>query len=181
MAPMTERALARRARWHYELGRARWAGRILLLVLPLLIVARLIDRPTPLVLGLGAVLATTGFAFATLHDRYARAVRTGVLAALPAFLIPILVRSLHLLPLGAAVDPCIPASFVSGVAAGWVVSRRALEEEHRLAFWALAVATTAVTGSLGCSVAGGSGVLGMIAGVLAGSAPVVLRAASQRV
>ena len=76
--------------------------------------------------------------------------------------------------------PCVPASFLSGVAAGWVVSRRAAEEARRLAFWTVAVFATALTGSLGCTVAGGSGVVGLMAGVVAGSAPVLLRTAMQR-
>src|SRR5215467_1188059 len=178
MAPMTEGALVRRSRWMYELGRARWASRILLVLLPLLVAARLIGRPAVLVVVLGGILVTLGFAVSMLHDRYARAVRIGVLAGIPAFLLPLLIRSLDLLPLGeiagTIVDPCVPASFLSGVAAGWVVSRRAIDEEYQRSFWAVAVATTALTASMGCSVAGGGGVLGMIGGVIAGSAPVVL-------
>jgi hypothetical protein len=184
MAPMTEGALLRRSRWMYELGRARWASRLLLVLLPLLLVARLIGRPAVLILALGGILATAGFGLSMLHDRYARAVRIGVLAGVPAFLLPLLIRSLDLMPLGAIAgtigDPCVPAAFLSGVAAGWMVSRRAADEDHLLLFWAVAVATTALTGSLGCSVAGGGGVVGMIAGVLAGSAPVVVRSATQR-
>jgi hypothetical protein len=89
-------------------------------------------------------------------------------------------RALHVLPVSAGVDPCIPASFLSGILAGWLVSRRASEETKRLSFWIAAVLATALTGTLGCSVAGGSGVVGLMAGVVAGSAPVLLRAAMQR-
>ena len=184
MAPMTEGALARRSRWMYELGRARWASRILLVLLPLLVVARLIGRPPFLVLALGGILVVAGFGLSMLHDRYARAVRIGALAGIPAFLLPLLIRSFDLIPLGAiagtAIDPCVPASFLSGVAAGWIVSRRAVDEDHLLSSWAVAVATTALTGTLGCSVAGGGGVVGMIAGVVAGAAPVALSLATQR-
>ena len=180
MAPMTDDALIRRGRWMYELGRARWASRSLLLVLPLLVVAWLVGRPGTLILALGGMLAATAFGFAMAHDRYARAVRIGVLGGLPALLIPVLARALHLVPLGGGVDPCVPASFLSGVAAGWVVSRRAAEEARRLSFWTVAVLATALTGSLGCTVAGGSGVVGLMAGVVAGSAPVLLRTAMQR-
>ena len=180
MAPITEQALARRGRWAYELGRARWASRMLLVVLPLLAAALLVGRPAPLVVGLGGLLGATAFALAMAHDRYARAVRTGVLAGLPTLLIPVLMQALHLLPVEAGVDPCIPASFLSGILAGWVVSRRASAETQRLSFWIAAVLATALTGTLGCSVAGGSGVVGLMAGVVAGSAPALLRAAMQR-
>ena len=121
------------------------------------------------------------FGLAMLHDRYARAVRIGVLAGLPAFALPLLVRSLGLVGLGeASLDPCLPASFLSGVLAGVVVSVRAVDEKYHLSFWLAAVATTAVTGTLGCSVAGSAGVMGLMAGVVAGTAPVVLRTALRR-
>jgi hypothetical protein len=164
----------------YELGRARWASRILLVVLPLLVAALVVGRPAPLVAGLGGLLGATAFVLAMVHDRYARAVRTGVLAALPTLLIPVLMRALHVLPVGAGLDPCIPASFLSGIVAGWVVSRRVSEETKGLSFWTAAVLVTALTGTLGCSVAGGSGVVGLMAGVVAGSAPVLLRVAMHR-
>jgi len=180
MAQITEQALARRARWEYELGRATWASRTLLVVLPLLVAALLVGRPASLVAGLGGLLGATAFALAMIHDRYARAVRTGVLAGLPTLLIPLLMRALHLFPVDAGLDPCVPASFLSGIVAGWLVSRRATEETSRLSFWTAAVLATALTGTLGCSVAGGSGVLGLMAGVVAGSVPVLLRAAIRR-
>jgi len=153
---------------------------MLLVVLPLLVAALLFGRPAPLVATLGGLLAASAFGLAMVHDRYARAVRTGVLAGLPTLLIPLLIRVLHVLPVGGGVDPCIPASFLSGIVAGWVVSSRATEETKRLSFWIAAVLATALTGTLGCSVAGGSGVVGLMAGVVAGSAPVLLRAALQR-
>ena len=180
MATTSERALARRGRWMYELGRARWASRVLIVVVLLLILARIIGRPMPLVIALGGLLGVGGFAAAMLHERYARAFRIGVIAGIPAFLLPLLVRALHLVPPAVGVDPCVPASFLSGILAGWAISRLSLDEQHRLAFWTVAIVTTALTGSLGCSVAGGGGVLGMIAGVVTGSAPVVLRSATQR-
>ena len=180
MAMTTDTALARRARWLYELGRARSSSRVLALVLPLLLLARLIGRPTSVVLVIGGLLAISSFLLAMLHDRYARAVITGILAGLPAFLLPLLIRALHVLPLETGLDPCVPASAIAGVVAGWVVSRRAADESRQLPFWVAAIATTALTGSLGCSVAGGGGVVGLMAGVLAGSAPVFLRGGLRR-
>jgi hypothetical protein len=181
MAPLTELALQRRGRWLYELGRARLAARILLLILPLGIAAELIGRPRELVFGLGGALAVLAFGLAMRHDRYARAARIGILAGLPAFALPLLIRSLGIVRLGeAALDPCLPASFLSGVLAGVVVSMRAVDEKQHLSFWLAAVATTALTGTLGCSVAGSAGVLGLMAGVVAGTTPVVLRTALRR-
>ena len=175
MARLTESQLEHRGRLLYELGRARWALRTLLLVAPLLIAAGLIGRPVGLVLALGVPLCLLSLGLAFAHARYARAVLVGVLAGLPAFVLPLLLRSVGIVRLGAAeLDPCLPASFVSGVIAGALVSSRAADEDHRLAFWLAAIGVTALTGTLGCSVAGGAGVLGLMAGVVAGSAPVVL-------
>ena len=180
MAMTTDTALARRARWLYELGRARSASRILSLVLPLLLLARLIGRPTSVVLGIGGLLVISSFLLAMIHDRYARAVLTGALAGLPAFLLPLLIRALPVLPLETGLDPCVPASALAGVIAGWVVARMAVDQARQLPFWVAAITTTALTGSLGCSVAGGGGVVGLIAGVLAGSAPMILRGGLRR-
>ena len=123
MAPMTEPQLERRGRWAYELGRAAWASHVLVLILPLLLVARLIGRPPALVFTLGGVIVAAAFGLAMLHDRYARAVLAGLLAGLPAFALPVILRSLGILRLGAAdLDPCLPASFVAGILAGAFVS-----------------------------------------------------------
>ena len=176
MARLTESQREHRGRWMYELGRARWASRTLLWVLPLLLVALVIGRPVALVLGLGAALCVLSPALAMVHARYARAVLVGIVAGLPAFVLPLLLRSLGIVRLGSAtLDPCLPASFVSGILAGALVSARALDEEHRVTFWMVAVFVTALTGTLGCSVAGSAGVLGLMAGVATGTAPVVLR------
>ena len=181
MAPMTELQLERRGRWAYELGRAAWASHALLLVLPLLLIARLIGRPAALVFGLGGVIVVVAFTLAILHDRYARAVLAGVLAGLPAFALPVVLRSLGIVRLGAtALDPCLPASFVSGVLAGAFVSARAVDEEHRLSYWLAAAVMAALTGTLGCSVVGGAGVLGLVAGLAAGTAPSIFRGGIRR-
>jgi hypothetical protein len=178
---MTDSQIARRGRWTYELGRATLASHILFLLLPLLLAAQVLGRPTVLVLGLGGTLAGVAFALAVVHDRYARAVLAGVLAGLPAFVLPQLTRSIGIIQLGAAaLDPCLPAAFVSGVLAGTLVSVRAVDEKRHLSFWLAAVAAAAPIGTLGCSVAGSVGVLGLMAGVVVGTAPVALREESRR-
>lgn len=181
MVPMTEPQLERRGRWAYELGRAAWASHVLLLVLPLLLVAHLIGRPPALVFTLGGAIAVAAFTLAMLHDRYARAVLAGLLAGLPAFALPVILRSLGILRLGPAdLDPCLPASFVSGILAGAFVSTRAVDEKHRRTYWLAAAAMAAAIGTLGCSVVGGAGVLGLLAGLAAGTAPAVVRGTLRR-
>jgi len=175
MAPMTEARLERRARRAYELGRAAWASHALVFVLPLLVVARLIGRPPELVFGLGGVAATVAFGAAMLHRRYARAVLAGVLA------LPVIIRSLGIVPLGPlALDPCIPASVVSGILAGAYLAARTVEESYRLSYWLVAALVAAPLGTLGCSVVGGAGVLGLVAGLAVGTLPLVLRTGLRR-
>jgi hypothetical protein len=181
MAPMSDAHLQARGRWMYEVGRARWASHVLAFVLPLLLLAEVIGRPTVLVVALGAPLSVLAFGLAMVHERYARAVLAGVLAGLPALLVPLSMRCVGVVRVaGAAIDPCLPASFVSGVLAGVFVSLRALDEKPRLFFWLAAVGVTALTGTLGCIVAGSAGVLGLMAGVVVGTAPVVLRTELRR-
>lgn len=181
MATMTEFDLKRRGRRMYEVGRALRASHVLLFVLPLVLVARLIGRPTVLVIGLGGALSLLAFALATAHDRYARAVFAGVLAGLPALLLPLVARGVGIVRLdGIAMDPCLPATFIAGILAGALISARAVDEKHYLSFWLAAVGVAALSGTLGCSVAGGSGVFGLIGGVLVGTVPVVARAEMRR-
>src|SRR5262249_53769493 len=139
MVPMTEARLERRARWAYELGRAAWASHALLLVLPLLLVARLIGRPSGLVFILGGAVAALGFGGAMVHRRYSRAVLAGVLASLPAFALPVIIRSLGIVRLGPmTLDPCIPASIVAGILAGAYLAARTVAEKHRPSYWLVA-------------------------------------------
>ena len=181
MAPMTEARLERRARRAYELGRAAWASQALVFVLPLLVAARLIGRPPELVFGLGGAAATVAFGAAMLHRRYARAVLAGVLAGLPAFALPVIIRSLGIVPLGPlTLDPCIPASVVSGILAGAYLAARTVEEKDRLSYWLVAALVAAPLGTLGCSVVGGAGVLGLVAGLAVGTLPLVLRTGLRR-
>jgi hypothetical protein len=181
MAPMTDAQIERRARWTYELGRIRWASHVLLFALPLLVVARLIHRPLPLILGIGGALCALSLVLAVVHERYRRAILAGILAGVPALILPFAAQSLGMVQVGPAVfDPCIPACFISGVLAGAFVAGRAAGESRSPSFWFAALAVTALTGALGCSVAGSAGVLGLVAGVAVGATPVLLRTELRR-
>ena len=181
MVPMTEARLERRARWAYELGRAAWASHALLLVLPLLLVARWVGRPSGLVFILGGAVATIAFGGAMVHHRYSRAVLAGVLASLPAFALPVIIRSLGIVRLGPmTLDPCIPASIAAGILAGAYLAARTVAEKHRPSYWLVAALVAAPLGTLGCSVVGGAGVIGLVAGLAVGTLPLVLRTEMRR-
>lgn len=175
---MESTELERRLRVRYELGRALWASRTLLLVLPLLLAAWRLGRPLPLLClaGGGLTLLTCGLAF--IHLRYGRAALLGLAAGLPALLLPALLQLAgDLCIAGRCFDPCVPSCVLAGAAAGALVASRSAGEGWL--FWAAALATTALLGVLGCSIAGAAGVLGLAAGVAAGALPVLARPESR--
>jgi hypothetical protein len=180
MAP-TEADLERRMRAVVELGRLAWASRMLLLILPLLFVARWIGRPASLLWPVGGALTFLACGLAFVHLRYQRAAVAGIAAGLPALLLPWVFQFAGEICLGGkCLDPCVPSCLVAGAIAGGLVALRAVREERHWSFWLAALAVTALLGTLGCSVAGGAGVVGLFAGVVAGSAPVLVRAELRR-
>jgi hypothetical protein len=167
--------LERRTRLHYELGRALWAARPLLLVVPLLFAAWGLGRPPFLLWPCGAALALLACGPGFVRSRYQRASLLGLAAGLPALLLPALL-SREICFAGRCFDACLPVCVLAGAAAGAFVASRA-SSQGRL-FWATALATTALMGLLGCSVAGAAGVLGLVAGVAAGALPALLESRS---
>jgi hypothetical protein len=81
---------------------------------------------------------------------------------------------------GSCFDLCIPACLVTGALAGVLSAFRAAKEERHWSFWLAALVAAGLTGALGCSVAGKGGILGLVAGLVAGTAPVLVRAELRR-
>ncbi len=108
-----------------------------------------------------------------------RGLHRGVLPGVVAGTIPLvaaLVSSLgHGCASGHCSTLCVPACTVGGVAAGalvsWIIARRNL---GGLA-WLGAGATAMLTGAMGCSCVGYSGVIGLAAGFAVGTLPLVGR------
>ena len=76
---------------------------------------------------------------------------------------------------------CLPACVVAGCAIGAVVAIRARRQEHdALEFLAAGVSVAALTASLGCTLAGAAGVLGMAVGTIVAGTPVWLTARADR-
>ncbi len=66
---------------------------------------------------------------------------------------------------------CVAGGLVAGGVVGWLAAARA---GGRGAFLFASAATAALTGAMGCCLAGGTGVTGMILGFFAAAAPIVL-------
>jgi hypothetical protein len=89
--------------------------------------------------------------------------------------LPLGARALRLCLLSTCHQTCIAACLVGGLLAGAVVARAAAHQgSERVRFLGTASAVAALTGALGCMVAGAAGVVGMAAGVAALSTPVLL-------
>ena len=71
---------------------------------------------------------------------------------------------------------CLPACVVGGGIAGALIARLAARSGSDPRFLGAALAVMALTGALGCTVSGVFGVLGMLAGVLAAGAPLLVAA-----
>ena len=176
MAPMTELQLERRGRWAYELGRAAWASHVLVLVLPLLLVARLIGRPprwcssseepspprpSPWPCCTNGTPAPSWPVSSPGSPPSPFRCSSGAWASFASGP-PTWIRAFRL--------PSSPAS--------WPVPSSRPEPATRSIggrTGSAAAGMAAAIGTLGCSVVGVAGVLGLLAGLAAGTAPAVVR------
>jgi hypothetical protein len=70
---------------------------------------------------------------------------------------------------------CLPACISGGVVAGLVVSWVATKRGLDWRFWLGASAISLLTGAMGCACIGYSGVIGLAAGFLGGTVPLLVR------
>ena len=106
----------------------------------------------------------------------AAAVRPALLFGLVPFVIVRVAESTgHICTGTECVSWCLPACAIGGTLGGALVGLRAARERDRLAFVLTSATLVFLAGTLACQCAGGSGILGIAAGVLLGSfAPLVL-------
>ncbi len=172
--------LEQKARVRYELVRA---GRSLLGFAPallLVVLAAALGRRPGSALFFGSLLFLSG-AFLlwrgrTLH----RAVLPGLLAGMIPLACALVANQGHACAGGHCSTWCLPACITGGVVAGLVVSWLATRRGLDWRFWAGASAISMLTGAMGCSCIGYSGVVGLGAGFLAGALPWIVRQAISR-
>jgi hypothetical protein len=169
--------LEARARRAYELGRLRAALRLAPLVLAAAGAAIVCGRPLAVtcVLAVALLLLSVGLAYA--GGSAGRAVSPGLLAGAAPLAAPLLMATVgHACfgPLGASLG--LPACILGGGLAGVFLARTTARRDADLPFVLAALAVAAMTGSLGCTIAGVTGVVGMLAGVVVGGAPVLVAA-----
>ncbi len=172
---MASSELLPRARRAYELGRLRWALRLLPWAICAMVIAYALGRPAPLCFSIGSALILLLLWLGVSGGGAGRGASAGLLAGAVPLALPLLVRSLGHLCLGpSCMILCLPACVLGGAFAGVVLAARAAREGRSFVCGALAVA--ALTGCLGCSLAGVGGVLGMLAGGLLVVPPVLVLA-----
>ena len=169
---LSERELRSAARRAYERGRwygalARGAGALVLALPGYFACGR-----TPL-----ATVCLGGFALVVALGRlrgeeYERGVRAGVLAGLLPCLLPSILRVVNrdLCDLLFTQGPWLCA--LGGIAAGAILGWRS-RAAVGIPFWIGALVTLALAVTLGCLPAGAMGFLGLLAGMVAGGAPVL--------
>jgi hypothetical protein len=170
-------ALEVRARRAYEMGRLRAALRVAPFVLAAAAAAVACGRPAILTGVLASTLLVLCIGVSCAGGPGGRGVMPGLVAGAAPLGMPLLMATVGHACFGpACMALCLPACVVGGAVAGVVIARSAARREPDRRFVASAVAVAALTGALGCTIAGVAGVLGMLAGTVAAGAPVLVAA-----
>jgi hypothetical protein len=168
--------LAILARRTYERARAR---RALLAATPVVIIAIVggkLAHDVVLASVVGAVMFAAAAIFFWRGLGWARGVLPGVAAGVLPF------AAMHAAQLyghacagSACFSVCVPAAAVSGTVAGALIGRFASHGTNVRASWLSASLFAALTGSLACACVGAGGLVGLAAGLVVGSVPLVAR------
>jgi len=170
-----EAALSARARRAYEMGRLRSALPAVALVVPMVgLSLALCDRMAASA-GCGLALVAVLLAAAWQGRAHARGARAGLVAGLGPLLLP-MATGFHLCAGGVcllAPTACIVAALVAGAALGLHARRHIPASPDAGGYVVTALGVAALVGSLGCVIAGVSGIVGMVIGLAIGTVPVL--------
>jgi len=168
-----EAVLAARARRAYERGRVLSARLALAVAAPMVGLSLVLcDRPLASA-GCGLALAAVLLAAAWRGQPFARGARAGLLAGLGPLLLP-LATCLHICAGGVcllAPTACVVAALLGGAALGLYARHHINASPDASGYLVTALAVAALVGSLGCVIAGVSGIVGMMVGLALGTAP----------
>jgi hypothetical protein len=173
-----EAVLQARARSAYERGRLRAALPLTATSVPMVALALLATGRLAATLAGGALLAALLAAASWRGQDFARGARTGLLAGLGPYLLPLATRcTAHLCVDGVCLlypAVCISGGVLAGLAVVFL-ARRAVPRAPSAAYVGAALAVAGLAGSLGCVMAGAVGVFGMAGGLAVGATPLLLR------
>ena len=170
-----EAALSARARRAYERGRLLSALPAVAFALPMVALSVVLcDRPAASA-GCGLALVVVLLAAAWRGQPFARGTRAGLVAGLGPLLLP-MATCFHLCAGGVclfAPTACVVAAMLGGAALGLYARRRVAGRPEAGGYLVTALGVAALVGSLGCVIAGASGLIGMAIGLALGTAPVL--------
>jgi len=173
-------ALQRRARTRYEVARLRAA---ILGVLPLTLVAALAlcftARPSS-TLGFGLAAAAVTVVLLWYGREPQRAVLPGTAAGLVPLALSLCANQIHHCGSDGCSSFCAPACTLGGLIAGLAVACIAGRRRAGVWFWLPASGMALLTGSMGCTCVGYSGLLGLAFGFAVGLVPGLLGGSSRQ-
>lgn len=173
--------MERRFRRIYELSRLKQAVFGFTPILMLVLAATAFGGQHSLVLLLGPLLFGAGVLALWYGREPARGVLPGALAGGAALVLVLCVSQMgHVCTGSECVSWCLPACIAGGLLSGALVSIVGVRQKRRAGYWASASGITLLTGALGCSCAGFAGVIGLVVGFLAVTAPSIAAAVLRR-
>jgi hypothetical protein len=169
-------ALSRLARRAYEKGRLREASKVLVFTVTMTAFAFAVSDSLLRTAVFGGALSIAAVALLWRGRDAGRGVAPGLFAGVLPLGLPLAMRSCgHCCIGGACWSTCLVACIAAGLAAGGVIGLWAAAQRSRSPSFVVAALGIAVLGgAMGCTFAGGAGVLGMAVGLLAGTAPVLV-------
>jgi hypothetical protein len=166
--------LLARTRRAYELGRVGHGLRVATTVIPMAALSLVACQRPAATMAASLALAAVVTATSWRGQDLARGARLGLLAGLPALLLPVLVGATgHLCGENFCLlypAACIAGGVVGGAAIGWRGRKAGLP----VGAFVVAGVVAGLTGLLGCLVAGVAGLLGLLAGLAGGVTPVLV-------
>lgn len=166
----------RRARLQYEWARARRAVLGFVPAVALIALAASLTRRPGSALAFGALMFVSG-AFLLWYGRdLKRAVLPGVVAGFVPLTLALGANRIgHFCTDEHCMMLCMPACLTGGVVAGLSIATLAHGTRQSPRFWVAASAVALLTGAMGCSCSGSSGVLGLTVGYALALAPTMIQ------
>lgn len=107
-----------------------------------------------------------------------KAVLPGIIAGLVPLTLALCASYMHACGPNGCTTLCVPACSLGGVVAGLIVAQTGKRRHQGKLFWLSASGLALMTGAMGCSCVGYSGVIGLAFGIVGGLLPGLLRSAA---
>jgi hypothetical protein len=168
MSPEQLVLVQRRVRRSYELSRLRSALLGFAPMLLLVVAAAFLSHRYTFALPAGTVLLLAGVAALWYGRDPGRGVLPGAVGGSLALTLALCANQMgHFCTGERCMSWCLPACVLGGLLAGGIVGFSGLRKRRGLGYWVSASSITLLTGSLGCSCVGYSGIAGLFVGFVA--------------